>query len=161
MDGIGRFPRNADLHYLKGSILEKMNRFDESISAMKTVLDIDPQNADALNFIGYGYADRGINLDQAEKMILQAMKLKPDNGYILDSLGWLYFKKNEFDSALKYLKRALELLPDDSNIMEHLGDVYSKKGQEKEALDYYRKAAKIDPDNSALKKKLDHLINKP
>ena len=160
LEGIGRFPRNADLHYVRGSILEKMNRFEESIKSMETVLDIDPQNADALNFIGYSYADRGIHLDRAEQMIIQALKIKPDNGYILDSLGWVHFKKNQYDSALKHLKRARELLPDDANIMEHLGDVYLKIGQDKEALDYYRNAVKIDSDNSTLKKKLDALIYK-
>ncbi|HOX14673.1 MAG TPA: tetratricopeptide repeat protein [Smithellaceae bacterium] len=160
LEGIGRFPRNADLHYVRGSILEKMNRFEESIKSMEAVLDIDPQNADALNFIGYSYADRGIHLDRAEQMIIQALKIKPDNGYILDSLGWVYFKKSQYDSALKYLKRARELLPDDANIMEHLGDVYLKIGQDKEALDQYRNAVKIDSDNSTLKKKLDALIYK-
>jgi Tfp pilus assembly protein PilF len=127
---------------------------------METVLDIDPQNADALNFIGYSYADRGIHLDRAEQMIIQALKIKPDNGYILDSLGWVHFKKNQYDSALKHLQRARQLLPDDANIMEHLGDVYLKIGQDKEAMDHYRNAVKIDSDNSTLKKKLDTLIYK-
>jgi tetratricopeptide (TPR) repeat protein len=160
IEGIGRFPRDTDLHYVLGTLLEKVNRFEESIKSMEKVLDIDPQNADALNFIGYSYADRGIRLDQAEQMIVQALKIKPDNGYILDSLGWVHFKKNKYDSALKYLQRALKLLPNDPNITEHLGDVYLKIGQDKEALDYYRKAIKIDPVNSALKNKLDKLINK-
>jgi putative PEP-CTERM system TPR-repeat lipoprotein len=160
VEGIRRFPRNTDLHYVLGTILEKANRFEESIKSMEKVLELDPQNADALNFIGYSYADRGIHLDQAEQMIIQALKIKPDNGYILDSLGWVHFKKNQYDSALKHLKRALELLPDDPSIREHLGDVYLKIGREKEALDYYRKALEIDPGNSPLKKKLDSMVNK-
>jgi len=159
-EGIGHFPRNTDLLYVLGTLFEKMNRFEESIKTMEKVLEIDPRNADALNFIGYSYADRGIHLDQAEQMITQALKIKPDNGYILDSLGWVHFKKNKYASALAHLKRALELLPDDASITEHLGDVYLKTGQDKEALNYYRKAIKIDPGNSALKKKLDILINK-
>lgn len=159
-EGLGRFPRNADLHYVLGTILEKMNRFEESIKSMEKVLEIDPQHADALNFIGYSYADRGIHLEQAEKMIVQALKIKPDNGYILDSLGWVHFRNNKFDSALTHLRRALELVPDDPNIIEHLGDVYLKIGRDKEALDYYRKAMKIDPGNSTLKKKFDNLMNK-
>ena len=59
---------------------------------MEKVLEIDPNNAEALNFIGYSYADRGINLDEAEKMIVRALEIKPDNGYMMDSLGWVYFK---------------------------------------------------------------------
>jgi len=60
---------------------------------MKKVLEIDPDNAETLNFIGYSYAERGINLDEAESMLLRAIELKPGNGYFIDSLGWLYFKK--------------------------------------------------------------------
>lgn len=159
-EGIGLFPRNTDLHYALGTILEKVNRFEESIQSMEKVLALDPQNADALNFIGYSYADRGMRLDHAEKMIVQALKIKPDNGYILDSLGWVYFKKNQYTKALNQLKRAIELLPDDPNVMEHLGDVYWKIGQSKKAIEYYRKAVNIDPKNSALKKKLDNLMIK-
>ncbi len=157
-EGIALFPRNTDLHYALGTILEKVNRFEESIQSMEKVLALDPQNADALNFIGYSYADRGMHLDRAEQMIVQALKIKPDNGYILDSLGWVYFKKNQYTKALNQLKRALELLPDDPNIIEHMGDVYLKIGQSKKAAEFYRKAAKIDPKNTALKKKLDNLM---
>jgi Tfp pilus assembly protein PilF len=85
---------------------EKTGRFEDSIRTMEKVLAIDPQNADALNFIGYSYADRGLRLDEAEEMIVQALKLKPDNGYILDSMGWVLFKKGKVAGALQYLKKA-------------------------------------------------------
>jgi tetratricopeptide (TPR) repeat protein len=160
LEGLGRFPRNADLHYILGTLQEKTNRFEESILSMQKALEIDPKNADALNFIGYSYADRGIHLEEAERLIVEALKIKPDNGYILDSLGWVHFRRNKIESALQHLKRALELLPADANIMEHLGDVYQKIGRNQEALEYYRKAAAIDPGNKALKKKLDILTDK-
>jgi len=161
VSGIERVPGNTDLHYMLGVILDKTNRFEESIRQMEKVLEIDPQNADALNFIGYTYAERGVNLDEAEKLILQAMDLKPDNGYIIDSLGWVHFRQNKLASALKHLKRALELMPDDPNILEHLGDVYLKTGQAGEALDFYRRAIKISPDSLILKKKIDELDKTP
>ncbi|HPC85017.1 MAG TPA: tetratricopeptide repeat protein [Smithellaceae bacterium] len=156
-EGIGLFPRDTDLHYLLGVLLEKTGRFEESIQSMKQVLVIDPGNADALNFIGYSYADRGIHLDEAEQMIAQALKIKPDNGYILDSMGWVHFKKNNHESALTYLKKALEFLPEDPSIMEHLGDVYFEAGRREEALEWYRKAMKKDPDNRRLKNKMELL----
>ena len=161
VSGIERVPGNTDLHYMLGVILDKTNRFEESIRQMEKVLEIDPQNADALNFIGYTYAERGVNLDEAEKLILQAMDLKPDNGYIIDSLGWVHFRQNKLASALKHLKRALELMPEDPNILEHLGDVYLKTGQAGEALDFYRRAIKISPDSLILKKKIDELDKTP
>lgn len=159
-EGLARFSRNADLYYVLGSLQEKTNRFEESIRSMEKVLEIDPQNADALNFIGYTYADRGIHLDQAERLIEQALKLKPDNGYILDSMGWVHFRKNRYESALHYLQKALEFLPDDASIMEHLGDVLVALGRKEEALDYYGRAAKASPENSKLRKKIDDLTSK-
>lgn len=159
--GIERVPGNTDLHYMFGVILDKTERFEESIRQMEKVLEIDPKNADALNFIGYTYAERGINLGEAERLILQAMELKPDNGYIIDSLGWVYFRQNKLESALKHLKRALELLPDDPNILEHLGDFYLKTGHPGEALNFYRRAIEIAPDSLILKKKIDDLDKAP
>jgi tetratricopeptide (TPR) repeat protein len=125
---------------------------------METVLAVDPDNAEALNFIGYSYADRGINLDEAEQMIIRSLKIKPNNGYMLDSLGWVHFKKNNLNSAVKYLKQALELLPDDVNIIEHIGDVYVKLNKLKEAEEMYNRVLKIDPNHSLVKKKLEDLI---
>ena len=159
-EGIKNLPENVDLHYSLGVIYEKTNRFSESIREMETVLSIDPDNAEALNFIGYSYADRGLNLDEAEKMIVKALKIKPDNGYMIDSLGWVYFKQGKFDSALTNIKKAMEIMPADTAIIEHLGDVYLKLGRLKEAREVYEKALKIDPKNKSLQKKLENLIRK-
>ena len=100
-----------------------------------------------------------MNLDEAEKLILQAMDLKPDNGYIIDS--WAGFTQAEQTPWYKHLKRALELMPEDPNILEHLGDFYLKTGQAGEALDFYRRAIKISPDSLILKKKIDELDKTP
>ena len=139
-------------------IYEKTNRLAESIKEMEKVLAIDPENAEALNFIGYSYADRGINLEEAEKMIIKALEIKPYNGYLMDSLCWVNFKKNKLSSAEKYLKQALELLPDEVDIIEHMGDVYVKLKKIKEAREMYERALKRDPKNSSVQKKLEDLI---
>jgi len=157
-EGIRIDPKEIDLHYALGVIYEKTNRLSESVKEMETVLAIDPENAEALNFIGYSYADRGMNLDDAEKMIIKALKIKPNNGYLIDSLGWVYFKKNKLNSAMKHLKQALELLPDDVNIIEHMGDVYVKLNKTKEAEEMYNRVLKIDPKNSLVQKKLEDLM---
>jgi len=159
-EGIGILPKSVDLHYAIGVIYEKTNRFPESLKAMENVLSIDPDNAEALNFIGHSYADRGINLDEAERVIVKALKIKPDSGYMIDSLGWVHFKQNKLNSALANLKKAMELLPDDANVIEHLGDVYAKMGKVKEAQEMYNRAFKIDPKNSSLQKKIEDATNK-
>jgi tetratricopeptide (TPR) repeat protein len=160
LEGIKILPKSADLHYAIGVIYEKTNRFPESVKAMEDVLSIDPDNAEALNFIGYCYADRGINLDEAEKMIVKALKIKPDNGYMIDSLGWVHFRQNKLDSAVANLKKAMDLLPDDANVIEHLGDVYAKMGKAKEAQEMYNRAFKIDPKSSSLQKKIEDATKK-
>jgi tetratricopeptide (TPR) repeat protein len=147
---------NTDLHYSLGVLYEKTDRFQESIQEMEIVIKNDPEHADALNFIGYIYADKGINLEKAEIMIKKALRLKPDNGYVLDSMGWLYFRRNKTDMAIKYLKQALEALPDDATIAEHLGDVYAKTGQTRDALEMYERALKAN-NSDDLKKKLKQL----
>lgn len=157
-DGLKLSPDDIDLHYKLGIIYEKTNRFRESVDEMTKILKIDKDNADALNFIGYGYADRGINLAEAERLIKKALKLKPGNGFITDSLGWLYFKKDRLDLAIKYLKEAADILPEDPTIAEHLGDAYEKSGMTKEARRIYIRALNLSPlKKEILKKKIDRL----
>jgi tetratricopeptide (TPR) repeat protein len=127
---------------------------------MEQVLKIDPNHAEALNFIGYSYADRGIHLREAERMIRKALKISPGSGFIIDSLGWLYFRQNKFDLAIKYLREAAALLPEDGTVAEHLGDVYARTGRWQEALEAYDRALKLTPDNEGLKKKVQELQKK-
>jgi tetratricopeptide (TPR) repeat protein len=159
-EGLGIIPDSVDLHYGLGVLFEKTDRFEETISAMQAVLKIDPNHAEALNFIGYLYADRGIHLDEAERMIKRALALKPGNGYMIDSLGWVYFRQNRLDAAIRYLKEASEALPEDAAIIEHLGDVYLRMGKIREAVEAYGRAIRFNPESETLKKKLDGLIGK-
>ncbi|GAI73865.1 unnamed protein product, partial [marine sediment metagenome] len=143
-EGLQFSPRSVDIHYKLGILYEETDRFKESIKEMEEILKIEPESAEALNFIGYSYADRGIKLEQAEKMIKKALKLKPGDGYITDSLGWVYLKQNKLDLAIEYLKKASDLLPDDPTIAEHLGDAYAKAGRVKDALKTYKQVLKLN-----------------
>ncbi len=150
-------PGNTDIIYQLGLICEQMGRPDEAIDLMRDILAIDPENAEALNFIGYSYADRGINLDEAETMILEALQLKPGSGHIIDSLGWVYFRQNRIAEALDQLEKARKLLPDDPTVAQHLGDIYERKGRYEQALEIYRKALDHAPDDSEIKRKIENL----
>jgi tetratricopeptide (TPR) repeat protein len=156
-EGLRTSPGSVDLHFSLGVLFEKTDRFEESIQAMKTVLKLEPDHAEALNFIGYMYADRGIHLDEAEKLIRKALRLRPGNGYMIDSLGWVFFRNNRLEEAIRYLKEASEALPEDAAILEHLGDAYVRSGQSREAADAYEKAIRFNPVNNLLKKKRDDL----
>jgi len=143
-EGLQHNNENTDLYYRLGIILGKLKRTDESIKQMEMVIEIDPRHADALNYIGYTYADENIHLDQALELIEKAIKYKPNSGYIIDSLGWVYFRKGLYDKALAELKKAVELAPHDPAIAEHLGDVYYKKQEYGNALKAYEKAISLE-----------------
>ena len=156
--GIEIDSKNIDLHFRLGVVYDKWGKKDSSIKEMKAVIRLDPKNADALNYLGYTYADLGRNLDEAENLIKEALQYKPDDGYITDSLGWVYFKKGLYKKALKLLKKAVELIPDDPIILEHLGDAYLKINDKKNALKFYERSLKQKKeDKEELEKKIKAL----
>jgi tetratricopeptide (TPR) repeat protein len=154
-EGLRRDNRNARLHFRIGVVYDKMGSRQDSISAIKAVLKLTPNDAEALNYLGYTYADMGINLDEAETLIQTALRLKPDDGYITDSLGWVYFKRGQYSQALKWLNKAVQLVPDDPTILEHIGDVYLQMKSREKALNYYRRSlGKKEKDRQVLKEKI-------
>ncbi len=138
--GLKVLPGNSGLLFRKGVILGKMGKENEAVDTMRQILAVEPRNADALNFIGYSYADRGIHLLEAKELILEALSVSPKDGYIMDSLGWVYFKLGRRKKALDALLEAVRLVPNDPVVQEHLGDVYAKLGEKAKATEAYRKA---------------------
>ncbi|MFZ7112086.1 MAG: tetratricopeptide repeat protein [Desulfatiglandales bacterium] len=157
-EGLERDQRNVDLLFRYGVVLDKMGRKDACILEMKKILEIDPEHADALNYIGYTYAEQGIRLDEAEALIERALRVKPDSGYIVDSLGWVFYQKGRYDEAVKQLERAASLVPEDPTVAEHLGDVYSKKGRYEEGLEMYEKALSLThPEPEKIRAKIEEI----
>lgn len=151
-------PKNIELHFRLGVVYDKWDKKEAAIESMKTVINLDPHNANALNYVGYIYAELGINLDEAERFIKEALKYSPDDGYITDSLGWVYYKKGLYKDALKLLKKAADLVPDDPIILEHLGDAYLKRNDKKKALIFYeRSLLKKEKDKAGIEKKIQEL----
>jgi len=149
---------NIELHFRLGVVYDKWDKKEAAIESMKMVISLDPHNANALNYVGYIYAELGINLDEAERLIKEALKHSPDDGYITDSLGWVYYKKGRYKDALKLLKKAADLAPDDPTILEHLGDVYLKMTNKKKALMFYeRSLLKREKDRADIRKKIQDL----
>ncbi len=114
---------------------------------MQKIIELKPDHAAALNFVGYSWAEDKVHLDKALGYIQRAIELKPDNGYIRDSLGWVYFRLGRIGEAIKELEAAVRLSPDDPAILEHLGDVYLEAGRERQALETYRKALQLKPES--------------
>ena len=146
---------NPRYYFRLGVVYDKANKKEDSMAMMRKVIELDPKHANALNYLGYTYADLGTNLDEAEKLIKEALKYKPNDGYITDSLGWVYYKKGEFQKALQYLQKAVQIVPDDPIMLEHLGDAYLKLNDKRNALKYYKKSLKQkDKDKESLEKKI-------
>jgi tetratricopeptide (TPR) repeat protein len=113
---------------------------------MEDVLKIEPDYPNALNFVGYSWAEKGIKLDEAEIMIKKALLKKPNDGAIIDSLGWVYYKKGNYQLALTELLKANQLVPDDPTIAEHIGDIYVSLKEYNKALPYYEKSIQLEKD---------------
>ncbi|MBA3007088.1 MAG: tetratricopeptide repeat protein [Proteobacteria bacterium] len=141
--GIERYPDNVQLFFEYGLLLEQEGKQNEAISSMEKVIELQSDHVEALNYLGYTWADNNVHLKKALEYIKKAIALKPDNGYILDSLGWVYFHMGDLEKARIELEHAIALEPDDPYIQEHLGDIYQASGQKKKALTAYRRAKEL------------------
>jgi tetratricopeptide (TPR) repeat protein len=128
--------------FMRGAMYERMKKYDEAEAEFRKVLAADPENAGALNYLGYMLADRNVRLDEAQKMITRAVQLDPQNGAYLDSLGWVYFRQNRLEEAADYLQRSLQKMAKDPTVHDHLGDVYFKQGKIREAIAQWQNSLK-------------------
>lgn len=151
------FQKEPRLHFRIGVLLDKLGKRNESILRMKQVLQLDPTDAQALNYLGYSYAEMGINLEEALKYLKQAVAIRPRDAFILDSLGWTYFKLKRYDDAVRTLEEAIGLVNDDSTIVEHLGDVFAARRNIKKALKQYQRALELAPERKELVEKMHKL----
>ena len=126
---------------------------------MAAALDFQPNHPYILNYLGYSWVDRGENLNKATEMIQKAVNLKPNDGYITDSLGWAQYRNSDYKSAVKSLERAVELLPYDPTVNDHLGDAYWQVGRKLEARFQWERAKNNSEDEDqikAIEEKLKH-----
>jgi len=142
-----RFPRESEVHFRLGIIEDKLGDKEASVAAMREAIKQNPDHADALNYLAYTWAERRENLGEALVLAERADALKPDSGYILDTLGWIYFHMGHNKKALDFLERAVPLSGGDPVVLDHLGDVLDKLGRGREALNAYRQALESGFDN--------------
>ena len=128
------------LFYFRGIAYERTDRWELAEADFKRALELSPDQPLVLNYLGYSWVDKGINLDEAMAMIRTAVKLRPNDGFIVDSLGWAYYRLGQYKEAVRELERAIELQPDDPILNDHLGDAYWKLGRKLEAQFQWRHA---------------------
>ena len=142
-------PGDKDLLYARALVAEKLNLLEVAERDLREILKKDPQNVNALNALGYTLTDRTTRYDEARDLLQKAMTLKPDDAFILDSMGWLQYRLGNTAEALKYLRRALEIR-NDAEIAAHLGEVLWVMGDRHEAESVWDRALRETPDNEAL-----------
>jgi tetratricopeptide (TPR) repeat protein len=146
-DALGKFPSNDGIAFELGTVFDKQKKFAEAESAFRQVLARDPENAIALNYLGYMLAERGERLDESVTYLKKALQVEPENPSYLDSLGWAYFKADKLDLAETNLKRAADQLKTNSVIQEHYGQVLFKLGRYDDAIAAWTRALAGDGDS--------------
>jgi len=148
-DTLAALPGNKDLLYARSLVAEKLDLVGVAENDLRAILKQDPKNANALNALGFMLADRGQRLNEAQTLLREAMALKPDDPFIIDSYGWLQYRLGNSAEAIKYLRRALELRSD-AEISAHLGEVLWVTGERREAESVWNRALKDTPDHEVL-----------
>ena len=128
--------------FVRGEMLERQKKYEQAERLFRQVIDSDPSNASALNYLGYMLADRNTRLQEAQELVQKAVQLDPGNYAFLDSLGWVYFRLNKLDDAEQQLTKSLQIMSKDPTIHDHLGDVYFKQGKTKEAISQWQSSLK-------------------
>jgi tetratricopeptide (TPR) repeat protein len=152
--GVARHPDDAQLRFQLGIAEDRLGHFTDAVDQFQAVLKIDPKNAAAMNYLGYSFADRGIQLPEAEKLLRQAVAIEPENGAFLDSLGWLRYKQGDLHEAIKLLENAAKRAPD-VLIFDHLGQAYAGIQDFEKATEAWTRALALDPGNAAIRKRRD------
>lgn len=150
--------RHWNLLYARGIANERAKNWPRAEADFKKALELKPNEPYVLNYLAYTWVDRGENLDEAKKMLDEAVRQKPEDGAIVDSVGWAYYRLGQFEKALDYLEKAIELTPEDPAINDHLGDVYWRVGRRAEARFQWSRALSLTPepeDVPKIKEKLE------
>jgi tetratricopeptide (TPR) repeat protein len=143
---------NWVIYYFRGICYERAKQWPKSEADLKKALELFPDQPHVLNYLGYSWIDQGVHLDDGMSMIKRAVEQRADDGYIVDSLGWAYYRLGNYDEAVKQLERAVELKPEDPTINDHLGDGYWRVGRVLEARFQWSHARDLKPEPEDLVK---------
>ncbi len=147
------------LYYYRGIAYERAKQWPPSEADFKKALELFPEQPLVLNYLGYSWVDKNMNLDEAFKMLRRAVELRPQDGYIVDSLGWAHYRLGRYDEAVKELERAVDLKPSDPVINDHLGDAYWRVGRKLEAQFQWNHARDLKPEPEDLENILKKIKN--
>ncbi|HEY8194185.1 MAG TPA: tetratricopeptide repeat protein [Hyphomicrobium sp.] len=139
-------PRYWGYYYARGTSYERLKNWPAAEADLKKALALAPDQPLVLNYLGYSWIDQGKNLKEGMRLIEKAVQLKPDDGYIVDSLGWAHYRQGNYKEAVRFLERAVEIKPEDPTLNDHLGDAFWKVGREREARFQWSQALSLNPE---------------
>lgn len=148
-----------NLLYVRGISYERAGQWDKAEADLRATVAYQPNHPFVLNYLGYAWADQGIHLDEALDLLQKAAASQPNDGYISDSLGWVFYRKGDYAQSLPHLEKAIELLPYDSTVNDHLGDAYWQVGRKREARFQWQRAKNFSKDDVEITKIADKLAN--
>ncbi|MHB2265441.1 tetratricopeptide repeat protein [Aliihoeflea sp. PC F10.4] len=143
-------PADWNLYYQRGIAYERTKQWDRAEPNFHQALELFPDHPQVLNYLGYSWVDMGINLDEGLALIERAVELRPSDGYIVDSLGWAYYRLERYEEAVTELERAVNLMPSDPILNDHLGDAYWQVGRRLEANFQWNHARDLEPEDDLL-----------
>ena len=146
------------MFYFRGIARERTEDWPRAEADFLLALELEPEQPFVMNYLAYSWIEKKLHLDRAKGMLVRAVELRPDDGYIVDSLGWVYFRLGEYRKGVTYLERAVELRPQDPVINDHLGDAYWRVGRRQEARFQWRRALSLGPEEAeapVIEKKID------
>ncbi|MEM9104687.1 MAG: tetratricopeptide repeat protein [Pseudomonadota bacterium] len=154
VQAIGVLPDRShwNIFYQRGIAYERLKEWEKAEPNFKRALELYPDQPQVMNYLGYSWVDMNINLDEGMDLIREAVRLRPNDGYIVDSLGWAYYRLGDFENAVIELERAVEIRPGDPTINDHLGDAYWRVGRTIEARYQWERALDMEPEAAQIPK---------
>jgi tetratricopeptide (TPR) repeat protein len=143
-------PADWNIFYQRGIAYERLREWNEAEPNFRKALELNPDQPQVMNYLGYSWVDKNMNLEEALEMIQKAVELRPSDGYIVDSLGWAYYKLGRFEDAVRELERAVSLRPEDPVLNDHLGDAYWRVGRRLAATFQWSYARDLEPEPDVL-----------
>jgi tetratricopeptide (TPR) repeat protein len=155
IDGLRR--EHWALFYARGITYERTERWRQAEADFIKALELEPEQPFVLNYLGFSWAEMGLNLDRAKDMLNRAAELRPNDGFIIDSLGWLHYRLGEYQNAVVHLKRAVQLQPNSPEINDHLGDAYWQIGRQRDARAQWERTLTLELDQET-KLQIEHKL---
>ena len=133
---------------MRGICYERLDNWKKAEKDFLTSLDLNPDSPDVLNYLAYGWIERDVRLDQSLQMLNDAYDANPDSFYIIDSLAWAYFKKNNLEEAARLMEKVIDMAPGEAISLDHLGDIYYAMNRKREAIHFWQQALELaDPED--------------